>query len=331
VGAESVPPPVVTVYVTTRPLIMFPCASRTTVQSGSVTFDPAAADCRLPDQSRSSTGALGVTVTAAVAVALPDVAVITAFPCAEAVSIPVLVTEMIWRSDDVHATTDVGTPFSVALACMVVPDTIVLDGTVTESVDEVGVVEVDCDVYLVQGQNWDCGLGSLGKNSSEQEIVNTNPAACAGVPIADSHASGQTTVAGTVTGTLAGTQASDDQVEAITEVLSSGGPTHKFSMLEHRFTFNVAPGSDRTLHVEGFRSNSVDADDFRFEYSIDGGTNFVALPLFLPLSADNVDLFASLPTSGSSVIIRVVDTNHTQGTQSLDTVSIDEIWVRVAP
>jgi hypothetical protein len=184
----------------------------------------------------------------------------------------------------------------------------------------------------VQADNWDCGLGPLGAFAAGQEIVNTNPAACVGAPIADSHASGQTTIAGTVTGTLAGTQVSDNQVETIREVLSSGGgPQNKFSLLEHRFTFNVAAGSERQLHVEGFRSNSADSDDFRIEFSIDGGTYFYALPLSLPLFDDDVDQIVTLGGTGSSVIVRIVDTNHAQGTQSLDTVSIDEIWIRVAP
>jgi hypothetical protein len=136
-----------------------------------------------------------------------------------------------------------------------------------------------------------------------------------------------------VTGTLARTQTSDDQVEAITEVLSSGGgPSQKFSLLEHRFTFTVPPGSDRKLHVEGFRSSSADGDDFRFEYSTNGGTSFSPLSLSLPLFDDDVDRIEALGgTEFSSVIVRIVDTNHAQGTQSLDTVSIDEIWIRVAP
>ena len=189
--------------------------------------------------------------------------------------------------------------------------------------------------YLVQAQNWDCGLGPLGFNSAEQEIVNTNPAACVGVPVADSHPSGQTTVAGTVTGTLAGTQVSDDQVESITEVLSGGGGPNRFSLLEHRYTFTVAPGSDRRLHVEGFRSSSVDGDDFRIDYSFDGGINFSPLEtnITLPLVDDDVDRISRMGGTdiSNSVIVRIVDTNHTPGTQSLDTVSIDEIWIRVAP
>lgn len=183
--------------------------------------------------------------------------------------------------------------------------------------------------YLVQAQNWDCGLGPL--STVEKQAVNTNPLACTGIPIADHHASSQTTVAGMVTGTLEATHSSDDQVEAIREVLSSGGsPSQRFSLLEHRFTFTLGPGHDRRLHVEGFRSSSADGDDFRFEASTDGGASFYPLSLTLPLSDDDVDRIVSVGGDSSTVIIRVVDTNRTPGTQSLDTVSIDEIWMRVA-
>jgi hypothetical protein len=183
--------------------------------------------------------------------------------------------------------------------------------------------------YLVQAHNWDCGLGPLG--AAWQPIVNTNPAACVGVAIADSHPSSQTTIAGTVTGTLAATQVSDNQVEELREVLSSGGGPNRFSLLEHRFTFNLPPGQDRKLHVEGFRSSSADGDDFRLEASFDGGTIYFPLALSLPLSDDDTDRIVELGGTSASMIIRVVDTNHTAGTQSLDTVSIDEIWIRVVP
>jgi len=35
--------------------------------------------------------------------------------------------------------------------------------------------------------------------------------------------------------------------------------------------------------------------------------------------------------TGGTITVRVVDTDHTPGGQSLDTVSIDEIWIRTVP
>jgi N-acetylneuraminic acid mutarotase len=186
--------------------------------------------------------------------------------------------------------------------------------------------------YLVQAQNFDCGLGSLGTSSSEQQRVNTNPGACGGVSVTNGHGSLQSTLYGTVAGTLANTQSSNNAYEAITEVLSTGGtPSTRFSRLDHRWTVTVGSGTRKELHVEGFRSDSTDGDDFQFEYSTDG-TNFTPVTLTLPLADDGTDRIATLPGSLSgTVTIRVVDTDRTAGHQTLDTVTIDELWIRAIP
>jgi N-acetylneuraminic acid mutarotase len=188
--------------------------------------------------------------------------------------------------------------------------------------------------YLVQAQNYDCGLGSLGTTSSEEQRINSNPSACGGATVADGNASSESSVFGTVSGTFSNTQSSNNAYESMTEVLSSGGnPANRFSELEHRWTISVGSGTTKEVHVEGFRTSSTDGDDFRFEYSTNGGTSFtpVSMPS-LPLADNEVDLIGVLPTSVvGSVIIRVVDTDRTAGHQALDTVSIDQLWIRVVP
>jgi hypothetical protein len=187
--------------------------------------------------------------------------------------------------------------------------------------------------YLVQAQNFDCGLGSLGTTSSEEPRVNSDAGACAGSTVTDAYASAQTMVFGTVTGTLASTQSSNGDYESITEVLSTGGSAaSKFSRLEHRFTLSVGAGTVKQLHVEGFNSGSIDGDDFQFEYSTNSGTTFTPVALSLPSVDENTDRVASLPGSVSgTVLIRVVDTDRTAGHQTLDTVTIDELWIRAVP
>ena len=106
--------------------------------------------------------------------------------------------------------------------------------------------------------------------SSEQERVNAGGGSCAGQSHTDTHATGESAVFGTVSGNVAATLNSDDTLETITEVLSTGGsPATRFSRLEHRFSFTVPAGSRIELHVEGFRTASPDGDDFRFEWSTD--------------------------------------------------------------
>jgi len=186
--------------------------------------------------------------------------------------------------------------------------------------------------YLVQAQNFDCGLGSLGFASSETERGNADPVACIGAAHSDAYPASESPVFGTVFGGLSDLAASDGAVETITEELTGGNPSNRFSHLEHRWTLQVSPGSRTEFHVEGFRTSSPDGDDFVFEYSTDGVSwNLIGLPS-LPLADADTDLVASIPpTLSGAVIFRVVDTDRTPGNQDLDMVSIDELFVRSIP
>jgi N-acetylneuraminic acid mutarotase len=185
--------------------------------------------------------------------------------------------------------------------------------------------------YQVRGQSFDCGLGSGGYDSLERERVNTNPGACNGASFQDIHATSQTTVFGSVTGTLAAANVSDDAYETIAEEVTSGSPSTRISRLEKRFTFAVPAGSRVELHVEGFRSSSTDGDGFRFELSVNGGTSFADVSLAaLPLLDDDVDRSVLLPGGlPATVLIRVVDTDRTSGHSAVDSVAIDELFLRV--
>ncbi len=181
--------------------------------------------------------------------------------------------------------------------------------------------------YLVQAQNYDCGLGSLGLRSDESARVNTDAGACTGLSVVNSHATSQVPVTGTVAGTLVDVETSDDSVQTIAEVLSGGNPANRFSLLEHRWTFNVSAATTRELHVEGARSVSTDGDDFRFEWSTNG-TTFTPIAI-LSLDGSDFDVVGAFPGGAAgTVTIRVVDTDRTPGHQTLDQVQIDEIFVR---
>ena len=83
--------------------------------------------------------------------------------------------------------------------------------------------------------------------------------------------------------------------------------------------------------MEGFRSASADGDDFRFEWSTDGVT-FTPVAASLPLADDDMDRVALLPGAPSGTLtVRVVDTDRTAGHQALDTVRVDEVWIRSIP
>jgi len=187
--------------------------------------------------------------------------------------------------------------------------------------------------YVVQGQNFDCGMGTLGYTSVEVERTNLDLGACQGTSFTDQHAVGESAVAGTVTGTFADTFESDNIRQMIDEEESGGNPSSRYSFLEHRWTFEITGGSRQEFHVEGFRTNSTDEDDFIFQYSEDGGGTWLPLSLAsLPFSDNAIDLVGSLPaTISGSVVFRVMDTDQTPGNVGLDTVTIDELFVRTVP
>ena len=86
------------------------------------------------------------------------------------------------------------------------------------------------------------------------------------------------------------------------------------------------------LHVEGFTTANpgVDFDYLAFEYSTDGGQTFNPIALSdLPSSDNDFDLRGTLPASTvGSLLIRVVDTDSTEGAQDIDFVSLDEMFIR---
>ncbi len=185
--------------------------------------------------------------------------------------------------------------------------------------------------YLVQAHNVECGAGSLGFNSVEQERVDSGPGPCVPPVPADAHAIGETAVAvGVQIGTFTATHSSNDGSELVQERLE--GPPPQYSRLEHWWSFTVAAGRRVEFHVEAFRTNRGDGDDLRFEWSTDG-LSFTPLALSLPvLQDDDSDRVALLPSAlAGSLTVRVVDTDHTPGSQALDSVTVDEIWIRSMP
>lgn len=208
------------------------------------------------------------------------------------------------------------------------------EGVLTASLDDPDVPSPgDGFFYLVQGQNFDCGLGGLGFASDETERSNLDPGACLGAAFEDAVASGETTRYGERTGSFSDTHVSDDVHESISEEISNGSPDTRHSRLEHTWELDVTGGRVVELHVEAFRRNSTDGDDFVFEYSTDGGSSWIPAGIAtLPTADGGADFVATLPPSVSGeVLVRVLDTNRTPGTLTIDWVSVDELWIRSVP
>jgi hypothetical protein len=135
-------------------------------------------------------------------------------------------------------------------------------------------------------------------------------------------------VSGTITsGSYASTANSDNAYEAIREIRQGNASTGK-SLLEHKWTINVTGGSDVSFHVEAYRTANSEGDNFVFAYSTDNVT-YTNLLTVTKTADDNTVQSAALPSSLSgTVYVRVQDTDRTKGRTSLDTIYIDQMFIR---
>jgi hypothetical protein len=128
-------------------------------------------------------------------------------------------------------------------------------------------------------------------------------------------------VAGTQACDYTCTHASDDIHEVITETASDPQAPKWYSMLEHRWTFDVPADTSATFYLEAHRPCNSDHDDFAFEYSSDG---CVFANLVTVASPVEQSYCVPLPAGTcGTVYVRVIDTNRVQGRQSLDRIYID--------
>jgi hypothetical protein len=183
--------------------------------------------------------------------------------------------------------------------------------------------------YLVRAESFDCGPGADGYDSLEQLRPGD---ACGTVAVTDDYPQGETDVAGIRQGSVAELLASDDAYTTLTEELA--GPPSDYSFLEHRWHFTVTGGALVELHVEGLRTASGDGDGFLFAWSVDGDDPWTPIPLNgIPVGVDaDSDLVAPLAAAPAGpLVLRVTDTVRAPGTNTPDTLTLDEIFIRSVP
>jgi hypothetical protein len=177
--------------------------------------------------------------------------------------------------------------------------------------------------YLVQGQNLDCGLGTLGFDSSGAERTASTP--CGGAVPDDRSATGESTQQGSRTGDYTMTQGSDNVYEQLTE-----SPAPVIS-LDHVWTFQIPAGSKVWLHYEGFRTDNIMEEWFDLFYSPDG-SNWQNVGRLDDTSDWNRDYSTALPLSAQGTVeIRILDRDPTELVPHADTASVDQLWIRVVP
>jgi len=135
-------------------------------------------------------------------------------------------------------------------------------------------------------------------------------------------------VKGKVTGNHLNTHESDNMYESITEVESGGKPSNRYSYLEHKWMIDVIGGNSVTFNVEAHHILSSDGDDFMFGYSTDDST-YTDIMTITKIVDDNTTQTCDLPNDLSgTVYIRVRDTDQVKGNRLLDTIFIDQMFIR---
>ena len=166
--------------------------------------------------------------------------------------------------------------------------------------------------------NWTAGGAYSGQTSFDVPIV---------VPYVLDYADQDIFVSGTVSGDYFDTHESDGLYESITEVASNPGP-NAYSYLEHKWNVYVRGGTRVTFCVEAHRSANTEDDLFVFSYSIDDVAYTDMVTVGATSDLDQLKTFEMPNTIIGNVYIRVVDTDRTKGNRGLDTVYVDQIYIK---
>lgn len=162
-------------------------------------------------------------------------------------------------------------------------------------------------------------------NSQNSDIVSATTSAPAS---ADYAAYGELRSFGTVIGDYTLTHEDDGAAEELVEVYSGGKASRRRNELEHTWQINIPTGAFATLFANAWSGGSGDGDDFLFAYSANGGP---WQPAFTVSSTDSTNVeYRMLPQGTSGVVlVRVTDTNRTQGAAGLDRLFVDDLFIRV--
>jgi len=145
-------------------------------------------------------------------------------------------------------------------------------------------------------------------------------------PIVDQLASGELFVAGMVSGSYLDTHNSDGVAQSITERESGGRKPKRHSYLEHVWLFDVQPGDAMSLVVSGSQSTSSDGDRMQISYRLPGGNYQTPV---ITLGTVMAEYIYPLPaTTSGEVRVRITDSDRGAGHRTLDTVTIDQIYIR---
>lgn len=148
-----------------------------------------------------------------------------------------------------------------------------------------------------------------------------SPTATVDVPVVlVSHATSETSVAGTVTGSYTATHSIGGAAQTITEIESGGKPANRHDLLEHVWQLPATSGG-HTLTIHASTNDGGDADaGVLFEVSADG-TSW--MPIVVVPPNESIAAPFDIGQQRGTVFVRVVDTDRTRAERSFDSVTVD--------
>lgn len=163
---------------------------------------------------------------------------------------------------------------------------------------------------------------------STVEDISDAPFAISAAPATLLHlADADLPVAGSVEGTYLDTHSSDGELEVLTERQSGGKPANRYSYLEHKWTFDVTSGASVEFFVQAHRSGTEVADEFVFAYSTDDANYVEMLTVSTTVANDAHQGFALPNDLNGTMYVRVTDTDRSPGQNSLDTLSVNHMYI----
>ncbi len=134
------------------------------------------------------------------------------------------------------------------------------------------------------------------------------------------------TISGSSSGSIMDGHNSDNKYEALTESYTGSG---NYSYLEHKWTINNIT-DNAVFMLEAFKTDNSGEDNFIFSWSTDA-INYTDMFAVFKTSDDNTILSYDLPDGiDGAVYIKVKDTNRSSGSNILDTLYIDNMYIQVA-
>lgn len=135
---------------------------------------------------------------------------------------------------------------------------------------------------------------------------------------------------GTVSGTYTNTHTSNNVYQTLREEQQGGNAKKARSLLEHTWTFDVAPGATYQFRVEAYHTLNGEGDDFVFSYSTDNSSYSPMLTVTKNADNNAAQTFEFPGDVSGTLYVRVQDTDSSQGNNSLDSLYVDFMAVRTA-